>query len=87
MEWAADRVSVPLIGRLLSNKRHADCAVGREQAAKSNGRVMGMKSAIDLTIGKPGREGGGGEQKQKCPDWRGLSGWGGETGGAMDACF
>lgn len=65
MEWAADRVSVPLIGRLLSNKRHADCAVGREQAAKSNGRVIGMKSAIDLTIGKPGREGGGGVNKSR----------------------
>lgn len=67
-------MSVPLIGHLLLNKRHADCAVAREQAAKSNGRLIRIKSAIGLTIGKPGREKGGGEQKQKCLDWRGMSG-------------
>ena len=66
MQWTADRVFVPWIGHLLSNKRHADCAVGREQAAKSDGRLIAIKSAIDPTMGKPGRGGGrGGVNKSR----------------------
>lgn len=43
----------------MSNKRYADCAAGREQAAEGNGRLTGIKSGIDLTIDQPEREGGG----------------------------
>lgn len=48
-----------LIDHLLSNKRYADCAAGREQAAEGNGRLIGIKSGIDLTIEQPERGGGG----------------------------
>lgn len=48
-----------MIDHLLPNKRYADCAVGREQAAEGNGRLTGIKSGIDLTTDQPGRGGGG----------------------------